>query len=300
MNIPDIPEIPQQIITASQRGKFVVFVGSGVSQIVGCPSWKKFAQGYLKYLFDNKKINYAELQNLSDHEPRKVLSICQDIAKKEKIDPKNIKSLLEKLLSPDRDLLKTYSIFQDLYSFNASFVTTNYDENFDNVSSSSKVFYKNLDLLTSNLIPGNILHLHGSVKEPPGMVMTLNEYLQSYRRNTPQADLLDEIFQNRTVLFVGYGLEEFEVLEFMVGKSSKEDQVLQHHMLYSIFNEEEKLFGMFQGYYNSLGITLCPYPIKKNGYEQLATVIKEWAKKIGPESKPENFLERRALIDKVI
>lgn len=300
MDILNIPKVPEQITTASQRGVLVVFVGSGVSQLIGCPSWKKFGQGYLQYLFDKKIINYTEFKNLSDHDSRKILSICQDIAQKNNIDSNEISSVLQNLLKADDKLLKNHSIHKDLYSFKAAFVTTNYDDYLDVEAPSGKVFYKKDQILTANLVPGNILHLHGSIKDPPGMVMTLNQYLQSYQSSAAQKSLLQEIFQNRTVLFVGYGLDEFEVLEFMVNKSGKEKNVLQHYMLYSIFNEGKNLFDMFQGYHNQLGITLVPYPIHENGYEQLAEVIKEWAKQIGPESRPQEFLRRRGLIDKVI
>jgi hypothetical protein len=52
-NIPDIPPVPKAILEASSQGKLIVFVGAGVSRIIGCPSWQEFANEYLKDLHAN-------------------------------------------------------------------------------------------------------------------------------------------------------------------------------------------------------------------------------------------------------
>ncbi len=120
-----------------------------------------------------------------------------------------------------------------------------------------------------------------------------------YENGSKPAVLLKDIF-DKTVLFIGYGLDEFEILEFMISKSSKvPKRELKHFMLYPMFKEEANLFRFHEKYYSDLGIKLIPYPIGEHGYKQLAAVIKNWAEIIGPKSKPKQFLEKIRLIDEV-
>ncbi len=316
----DIPDIPKEILKASSNGNLVVFIGAGVSRIIGCPSWEQFALRQLKHLYEKNAINYYEYKNLRLLDTRKLLSICSKIFEEKNILP----TVITSLLAGKDKLLKKYSIFDDLYSFNAIYVTTNYDDYLDKVAkrrrqkplsisetesesqieeepvSNNKVFYLKDDLLVSSLTNGTVLHLHGSVYDESSMVATIVDYMKHYEKESKPAILLEEIFKSHTVLFVGYGLEEYEILEFMISKSSVVKDVLQHFMLYSVFKEELNLLKFQREYYADLGIELVPYPIGENGYEHLATVIREWAKKIGSVSRPRNFLDRINLIDEVI
>jgi hypothetical protein len=67
-----------------------------------------------------------------------------------------------------------------------------------------------------------------------------------------------------------------------------------------MFEKNNNLLKFHQEYYGELGIRLIPYSIDKRGYEQLAVVIKKWAKKIGQISQPQGFLEKIKIIDEVI
>ncbi len=319
-DIPDIPKVPDGIFSAATSGNLVLFIGAGVSRIIGCPSWKTFALNYLKYLYENKCINYCEYENLSKLDVRKLLTICRKILEEKNIQSPNIKSLLK----GDESLNKKYKIYESLYAFNGIYITTNYDDHLDQIaqkpypetstvseialqpssgkeqSKRSKILYSQEQLLVSNLNNGVVIHLHGSVKDERNMIMTIVDYMKHYERDSKPAVLIEEVFKFYTVLFVGYGLEEYEILEFMISKSQTAKGELRHFMLYPIFKKEINLLEFQRKYYADLGIQLLPYPIDENGYEHLATVIYEWAKQIGPKARPQNFFNRVKLIDEVI
>lgn len=320
-DIPDIPKVPREILKSASAGRLVIFIGAGVSRIIGCPSWKNFSLNYLRYLYENKCINYYEYENLSKLDARKLLSICRKILEDKKdIKPPDIKSLLK----GDESLNEKYKIYESLCAFNSIYVTTNYDDYLDQVvqksypgistvsksmlqpnigkeqNKANKILYEPEELLVSNLDLGTVVHLHGSIKDEKSMIMTIVDYMRHYERDSKPAVLIEEIFKSYTVLFVGYGLEEYEILEFMISKSQTGKGELKHFMLYPIFKIERNLLE-FQGkYYADLGIQLVPYPIDENGYEHLAIVIYEWAKQIGHLARPQNFLDRVKLIDEVI
>ena len=319
--IEDIPAIPDGVIDAASRGTLILFIGAGVSRIIGGPTWRQFAEKYLKHLYDHECITYHEFANLCKlNDARKVLSICGNISKKENITPD-----LKSFFKIDDKLKEKYKIYESLYYFNCIFVTTNYDDNLDLIAEKcppqnltivestprlnnkegqgkeSKIFYWSDEFTRSNLENGNIFHLHGSMDNRQSMVITITDYMKHYENSSRLADFLEEIFKSYTVLFVGYGLEEYEILEFTISKSKlvSAKNELKHFMLYPIFSQEKNLFKFYEQYYADLGITLVPYPIDKNGYESLDYVISEWAKRIGVSSRPQGFLDKIKLIDEV-
>jgi hypothetical protein len=46
-SIPEVPPVPVELRTAAQLGRLVIFVGAGVSRLVGGPSWLEFADDLL-------------------------------------------------------------------------------------------------------------------------------------------------------------------------------------------------------------------------------------------------------------
>jgi hypothetical protein len=321
IEIKEEPSVPPEIFEAASSGKLVLFIGAGVSRIIGCPSWINFALQQLKDLREKKAINYHEYSNLKLLDARKLLSICRSIYRKNSIEPPSMKSLLK----GDEKLIKKFTIYEDLYDFNAIYVTTNYDNYLDEViqrpinkkevvldskveskihideeKPKGKIIYQKEDILISNLINGNLIHFHGSINDEKNVVMTIGDYMKHYEHNSEPAIFLKEIFAKYIVLFIGYGLEEYEIIEFLISKSSKGKNEIRHFMLYPMFGKNKNLLKFYQEYYGDLGIQLIPYSIDKNGYEQLAIVINKWAKQIGPISQPQGFLERIRLIDEVI
>ncbi|MEG8945625.1 SIR2 family protein [Rosettibacter firmus] len=320
--IQDIPDVPDEIISAAQHGRLVLFIGAGLSRIIGCPSWDEFACLFLKVLYEKKIINYHEYEKLQHLDARKLLSICRKLYEK-KLGKKSL-DFIKSFLTAKDDLNEKFNIYDNLYSFNAIYVTTNYDDYLDKVaqrsiknttyinssnsienpiekdSSKNNIIYKKEELLISNLINGYVIHLHGSILDESNLILTVTDYIKHYKPDSKSVILLEEIFKNYTVLFVGYGLEEFEILELLVSKSNPSKQEVKHFMLYPIFKNEINLLKFYEEYYKELGIQLVPYPIDENGYEHLAEVISTWAKIIGPQSRPQDFLEKIKLIDEVL
>jgi hypothetical protein len=317
--LKEVPDIDPEILKAASGGRLVLFIGAGVSRIIGCPSWKEFALLQLKDLREKGAINFYEFKNLEPLDARKLLSICRNIYKEKNIQPQSMASLL----AANDEKLKAFSIYDDLYAFKAVYVTTNYEDYLDRAARKpaskqtsitqataqdsvekepprSRVISSKEQLLVSSLSNGTIIHLHGSIHDEANTIVTIVDYMKHYEHESKPAVLLEEIFKSYTVLFVGYGLEEYEILEFMISKSHTSKGEIKHYMLYPIFRRELNLLSFHENYYRDLGIKLIAYPIDENGYEQLATILREWAKQIGPISQPQGFLEKIKLIDEVV
>src|SRR6266403_2313653 len=79
--------------------------------------------------------------------------------------------------------------------------------------------------------PNCVFHLHGSVTNPSGMIMTTRDYISRYANDRRSDDpalenrtltFLEFLFHQKTVLFVGYGLDDLEILEYVIQKARQQ------------------------------------------------------------------------------
>ena len=234
------PVVPEELVDAAASGMLVVFIGAGISRLVGCPSWDGFATAVLNQLTPTV-IDYHEKSLINSMpDPRKRLSIAQILEEENgvQIDYKNIFEIND----PKSD------IYQFINRFACTFVTTNYDKLILPEISGDKPekewrFFNLDDILRNKLDEqGNVIHLHGCVDNPKSMVITTKDYLSHYASEEIPA-FLDYLFKNKTVLFLGYGLEETEILEYIL-KSSNQIGLQEKRLfiLQGFFNAEMSLF----------------------------------------------------------
>ncbi len=303
-DITDIPEVPVEIIKAAENAELTMFLGAGVSKLVDCPLWDELAHDALRALFLLGKFTYKEMVGLGQEvDPRRLLSICWDVIS----DDGDCQSKVCDLLNPQGDANKE-NIYDSLVSYKCPLITLNYDLCIDYaieryirknnkslqyqlpspvppiteltaVKELKKSYFREEDLTESNAIQGKVLHLHGSVTDFMGMVVTTKQYLDAYSTNENampvRRQTLDDLFKKRTLLFIGTRMGEFEILEYL----SRAREV-KHFMLFPAFKDSRDLVNRYRIYYEHLGITLVPYNLDNKGPSQLIDVISDWAPKI--------------------
>lgn len=275
------PKIPKEIENAAQSGELVVFVGAGISRLVKCPTWEGFADKILDQLVPDG-IDYYELSQIkSITDPKKKLSIARIIAKEKKINL-NYKVIFDiEAGNPN--------IYSYLNRFNCTFVTTNYDKFLVPLSRKSEPeenwrFYQKEDLLREKLdVNGNVIHLHGCIDDYNSMVITTRDYLDHYSKKEVQ-EFLCYLF-NKTVLFLGYGLEEIEVLEYILRQGGAADKDTsprrRRFILQGFFNAETALLEMLRSYYlETFGADLIDFPKDKKSYSYQEEILAAWADKL--------------------
>ncbi|MFA4827918.1 MAG: SIR2 family protein [Thermodesulfovibrionales bacterium] len=283
--IEPLPTIPKEIENAAQSGELVVFVGAGISRLVKCPTWEGFANKILEQLVPDG-IDYYELSQIkSIPDPKKKLSIARIIAKEKKIDL-NYKEIFDvKTENPN--------IYSHLNKFNCTFVTTNYDKFLKPISRKSEPednwrFYQEEDLLREKLdVIGNVIHLHGCIDDDSKMVITTRDYIEHYSKPTVK-EFLTYLFKNKrkTVLFLGYGLEEIEVLEYIHrqgGIADEGDLKLspRRFILQGFFKAESALVEMLRKYYReTFGAELIDFPKDKKSYWYQEQILDRWSEKL--------------------
>jgi hypothetical protein len=241
-----IPQVPEGLREAAQLGKLIPFIGAGASRLAGCPSWAEFADAALKSLIRDGRFTYSQLDQIRHLHPRVKLSLARSIAV-EKGGAIDFRKLLHPIAR--RDHKNGCRLYRSLFALAKIFVTTNYDEWLDEqipeptlaaspmTSPAStpppvnplQVIYEVNDLLPSLLNkPNTVIHLHGSLRDPAGMILSTRDYVRHYANDRLSGDasrenrvltFLEYLFHHKTVLFIGYGLEELEILEYVIEKA---------------------------------------------------------------------------------
>lgn len=305
--LADIPKLPpEEVIQAALNGELVLFVGAGVSMLLGLPSWSGLADKVLEELRGKGFLNYSEVDQLKVQDARKRLSIADTIAKEN-----NYRIEYERHLSFETN--GGGNIYEVLNNIGCPCVTTNYDELLspehkdqqdstgsikpggyvNRISEPGKFFANLLDKSAT------VIHLHGCVSKPETMIVTTKDYLEHYDHENVKA-FLGDLFKRKVVLFLGYGLEEAEVLEHILRRG----EVLRtgerrRFSLQGFFRSQEPLYKELYRYHEtSFGVHLVGFERDKENYNALESIIKLWAPRLEIRKPP--LVEHVKIMDEVL
>lgn len=298
----DMPEPPEEVIQAALDGNLALFVGAGISRLLGMPSWGEMARNQLGFLRGKGVLDYSEVDQISGLNPKTQLSIARELAKENDIDL----DLTVGLAGHSEG----NSIYKSINDIGCVCVTTNYDKllapryiDVDDGSETAapigRVATKE-DFLVSHLDkPGTVIHLHGNIDHKESMIVTTRDYLEHYDNEFVQ-EFLGELFARKTVLFLGYGLEEEEVLEHILRRgSAKENSERKRFALQGYFFSQTPLYKMLYNYYRaSFGVTVIGFVRDHTDYRQQETILEYWKQKL--EVRPPPLSDDIARIEKVL
>lgn len=303
-------EIPQNLISSAKFGRLVPFIGAGVSKLAGAPTWAEFADSAFSQLVDKKILTYGDLEQISNKamSPRVKLSLAMSLAKNS-----NIEIDFKKILHPEgwNKNEKGRRIYKALWAISNNFVTTNYDLwlHLDDADFAAqeirteqipkpidkKIIYKSNEFLISELAVPNrktVIHLHGCVECPKEMLLSTANYLETYgvssKEDTSNQNkthyFLKQLFKDKDILFIGYQLDELEILEYLILKQrhrvANEESQPRHFIFQSFFRSEEKLIDGVRDYFQKLGVILIPYFRDENNYDELINILEVLSQKI--------------------
>jgi len=286
MNILEIPELPPQVKQAAERGELVIFIGAGMSYDLDCTDWVTLAKNLIRKCENTLGSNEPLLNNFEATQLRsmldqsgnskKVITICNKILSDSGNDDLFLEEMRESLndneVAPTNPKLKTY---RDLFNLNGIFVTTNADRHIDQIFNPQNIITNKFTGSTA-LVNKNLYKIHGSINEPASLIFTVEQYFTRYK-DKEFIKFLEKLF-TKTVLFVGYGLGEFELLEHMY----KNITLSENHYFYlgGYYTHEKRFCDFEQMYFDQMKVTLIPYSKDKKGFKQLPIVVEEWVKQI--------------------
>lgn len=272
----------------SKKEKFAVFVGAGVSKLLGIPLWDELAVRAINYLHEMNKISFVEAERIiyERTSPKQKMSIFHQILPKE-----DSKEFYEKCFTPTDKRRLNKNPYDDLANIECPKFSSNLDNEFLNalnrkVSSISAPrplhIYSGFGKETEVAVNA-IYQVHGSYQYiEKDTVITMQDYLYYYFQDNEKKlpNFLEKIFNEFVVLFIGYSMEEFEILRSFINNKGR------HHVLVSTYLNDANLLRVKKEYFEkTLGINAHGFYLDFNGYDRLYEVIKSWVEKINFEIK---------------
>ncbi|HEV6998508.1 TPA: hypothetical protein VZ138_000016 [Streptococcus pneumoniae] len=261
------------VTEAIKKFNLVIFIGAGVSIAQGYPNWNNYIEHLIKYWQGQVLSVSGEKRFGREHHVVFDLISKSSISNKRKVDLVNYE--LKKVFGEDFEKrrldfekgyfknLLPYSIVnqtvESLASLNAIFITSNYDYEIENHIKRLKnavVTINDLNEFTKNkngkLQFGDVLHIHGTPDcDVKYFVSSSADYSKTYLKNRENFENLVTWFKETkpTVLFVGAGLEEDEILSLLC-KDSKNYALMKSE---NTGNQrvDEHYRGVVEGFFSS-------------------------------------------------
>lgn len=273
------------IVKAVNDDKLIIFVGAGISRLCGLPSWDDASNHLLNYCTEICKDNFTYAHK------EKIISNVKDAKEKitigyyllNKVDPtdKLWKNWLKKEFSlnnkpKDEKLLEKQNKMRNLiYGLSSIVFSTNVDLLLDKQIPIENRFFSKKHLQNIKIIQNldlQIWHLHGSLDRSSEVVFTTRQYLERYTNEEFRRRLYNLLNNGEyTILFIGYGLSELQLLDFLVNAKGDGTRMF---LLQPYFKDDEALYEAERPYFKDYGISLIKYP-KDHGYDELFHVLEE-------------------------
>lgn len=273
------PRLFNQLVEHYKKGAFGIFVGAGLSQASGLPSWENLLRDLIAKCKDINAISTEKEKELYDLVafPDKYLMLAQELREilsggfekyiKEKFD--------DKLLKPTETHLK-------LLELKSKFIiTTNYDKLVEKAYVKKfadvppDLTYKEAPTVNYKIINNEffILKAHGSADGAPSeIILTERDYRKIIYNEMGYQSIMHALFSTNNILFIGASLKDPElglILRFVhnVFHGGSPDH-------YAIMNENELTGVEIDRWRKDYNINIITYnPI--NNHEQVLELITE-------------------------
>lgn len=318
-----IPPRIKQIFVENEPVAF--FIGAGLSALdQQVPTWPALGNQAVDYLVDREILTHHEADRLKStvSDPKQKISILHNMLNFDSGDVKNFYELRFKkktddlgeesvyqILTKFRDVLKLTSnidnlicLAEEAYKEHKK-VSLGNSEHTDEQEPLDNFFNEKEDVVSEgfnkDMLPlkvKKIYFLHGYINNLKSVVMSTDQYAEAYYHpgKPERRQFLAEVFNQYTVIFMGYGLGELEILGNLAASGNK-----QHYALMPTYFNESYLFRLEKSYLNSFNIEPIPYYLDFNKYARIKTVLQNWRREI-EEARTEEQIEGLQLIKEVI
>lgn len=246
----------KKIIEAIQNDSLVIFVGSGLSKRFGLPDWKELVHEVINNIDKKEHIPLIQIMESGLMKPIQILEVI-----------KNEHNEIHRYIKNKFNIIAgDFTLHKNILELSGQIVTTNYDNAFEKASNDEIIptIYDskfNLSEINRNKNPF-ILKLHGCFKDPEKCILFLNDYTNLYSGENAAIVKLKSIFTDKTILFLGFGLNDPEINLIF----SNLDTAFGNNNKHFVITPEPNEFNKFQ-FLESIEIA---------DFKELETIISNW------------------------
>ena len=282
--IENLPHLPDEVIDAYENNRLVLFIGAGISRLMGCQGWEDMANSLIRQCCDASQAEQIIKSPLGSKEK---ITIAKRISLQEESKEKAFWKTFKQAVNPQEP--SNIDIYTPIASLNIPIITTNCDHYLIKHFPGRYTTDCTVDEYNHHEDEPYVYCIHGlygdSEKDKSTLVFTVDQYLFRYSNRSPLQSFLMYIFETKTVLFLGCGLSEFEILSAVFQPRPQDETIVKSHFaLEGFFLYQEQYYEAIAFYYDSVGIKLIPYSKEKNGYSQQIEIIKNWINELAQKS----------------
>lgn len=279
---PDLPELrlPEALIDACARGECVLYAGSGLSASAGLPPWRPFVSELLDWTIAQGMIELefgASLRSALDGGDvnRVADSIVSRVTQA---------SALEALAGHIRETFRPAEsgrlpeVLRVLPRIGfGAVLTTNFDRLLErSYEQSSATFSVRLpadvpevrgDLASKRFF---ILKLYGDLDRPDSLILSSAQYEEAIQGDRPFADVMQEIFLTRTIVFLGCSLEGID--DYLRGLRFQAMSTPRHFALAGVVSRGWEVHA--ETLQRRYGIQVLPY-LATGGHESVLAFVQQ-------------------------
>lgn len=277
-------EVKEKLSKAANNGNLVIFIGAGISKLCGFPLWNETCDKLIDHCIDKHWLSKEEGEQIRKcSDPIMKMTGCRKHITEEAFD-QFLKGVFGKDV-PEEYNADYQRLKKALRALSSVIVTTNIDEIFDGLCEKENRFYSTQHIENIRIIKGGkrqIWHIHGGLPNIKEIVFTEEQYKERYSDEKVIAAFKRFFDSNNcTVLFVGYGLGDTELLPYFVGdlKNRKNHFFLEGH---NKDNDEE--FKKKCKICDERGIQVLEYDLEDGKYEKVIDVLENLAEYMNLES----------------
>lgn len=283
---------PERLIFAAKQGQIVPFVGAGVSKKSlpnHFPNWKELASDLASLAYDTKSISKQEFSEIGGLIKSNRLTFAVDILKKslpreeyesyliekfEYIDHKNINLTTQNLLlkiSGKVIITTNYDrLIEDAFakSFKRSPTTATFEQ-------SASVQYSIQDHRNSG--DPIIFKIHGDIASKNSIILSERDYRALLYDHQAYDAVITSMFLNNVFLFVGFSLDDREVLFHLERLRHKFSYVSQAH--YALLPKNSFSNIEIRQFRESYGVEVITFD-KEGGYKEIDTFVRGILRKV--------------------
>lgn len=302
-------QLPKGLLESlDQKEKVALFIGAGVSKLIGIPLWNELAIQAIEYLFQKEHISYVESDRLRrESSPRSILSILHQT-----LDKESLKGFYTYAFKPNSHKLNPYdciakvkipkislNLDEELWKSMCSQSTSLHSSTEEEIEKVELKFpQRECEYFDKNtpIEKNRLYQIHGSINTlDKHCIVTMENYLQSYYgSDIGLNEFLQKLSHEYKLIFLGCGMDEMELLGPIVGGGKR------HIVTAGTFIGEKRYFEIQREYYEkNLKMEVHGFYLDFNGYDRLYMLIKSWMEKIDFEMR-RDFYSKLGDIDGVI
>jgi len=244
--IKEFYERIEDLRTALDREKLVIFVGAGVSRNSKLPTWGQMVQVFAE------RIGYPSIERLAMEEYIRIPQYfyCMD----ESEGHSEYYKILRELIPADAKANILDELIVSLHP--RHLVTTNYDNLLDQIAEDYEVIREDKQLLkgTANQY---LIKMHGDIAQAEKLIFKEEDYLYYSETHRLMEVFLKSLLIDHVFLFVGYSLNDYNLktfvswIEYIAQEMKVKDGMHKNYFLSSSVHAEK---DYLQKYYEGKGL----------------------------------------------